>query len=113
MILATVHANGVLTINDSASAIVVAGSVKHETVKFLFPDNWKAYRKTAVFSAYGVEPVSIELDDNDNELYIREDECYIPSAVLSGDNFYVSVTGACGADALKKATTTKAKIEVL
>ena len=108
MICVTVHSNNVLTVNDNVSTNAVSDSVKHETVKFLYPDNWKDYQKTAVFSAEGVEPIYVTLD-RENLMCITEDECYVPFEVLQGDSFYLSVFGVSG-DRL--ATATKAKIEV-
>ena len=113
MICATVHSNNVLTINDSMSAIVVAGSIKHETVKFLYPDNWKDYQKTAIFSANGVENIRVQLKNQNSGLYVADDECYIPFEVLEGNCFYVSLSGMCDDVTLKMAATTRAKIEVL
>lgn len=109
MICVEVLSNNVLTVKGNVSTNAVADSVKHETVKFFYPDNWKDYRKTAVFSAEGVEPVYVTLD-RENMMCITEDECYIPFEVLRGDSFYLSVYGVNG-DRL--ATATKVKIKVL
>ncbi len=109
MISVEVHSNNVLTVRDNTFSNAVSDSVKHETVKFLYSDNWKNYQKTAVFSAEGVEPVNILLS-NENNLCVSEDECYIPFEVLKGDSFMLSVFGVDG-DCL--ATTPRIAIEVL
>lgn len=109
MICVEIQPNNILTVKNDILVNAVSESVKHETIKFLFSDNWKGYQKTAVFSASGVEPINVLLDEA-SELCISKQECYIPFEVLKGDWFYLSVFGVNG-DSL--ATTTKAKIEVL
>lgn len=109
MICVEVHSNNVLTVRDNTFSNAVSDSVKHETVKFLFSDNWNDYQKTAVFSAEGVEPVNVILN-GDNALCLSENECYIPHEVLKGSHFSISVFGVKG-DSL--ATTPKVIIEVL
>lgn len=108
MICVEIHSNNVLTVRDDILSNAVSDSVKHETVKFLFSDNWRDYQKTAVFSAEGVDPINVLLDEDSN-LCLSSDECYIPFEVLTGDSFYLSVFGVKG-DSL--ATTTKIKIRV-
>ena len=109
MICVEVHSNNVLNVRNNTFANAVSDSIKHETVKFLFSDNWKDYQKTAVFSAEGVEPINILLS-GENKLCVAEDECYIPFEVLKSDSFLLSIFGVKG-DSL--ATTTQVKIEVL
>ena len=109
MICVEIQPNNVLTVRNDILVNAVSESVKHETIKFLFSDNWNDYRKTAVFSAEGVDPINVLLDGS-SELCLSSEECYIPFEVLKGDSFYLSVFGIKG-DSL--ATTTKAKIKVL
>lgn len=109
MICVEVHSNNVLAVRNDTFANAVSDSVKHETVKFLFSDNWKDYQKTAVFSAAGVDPINIVLN-GENKLCVAEDECYIPFEVLNGDSFILSVFGVSGESL---ATTTQAEIMVL
>lgn len=108
MICVEVHSNNVLTVRNDTFANAVSDSAKHETIKFLFSDNWKDYQKTAVFSAKGVEPINIVLDAQ-SDLCISDDECYIPFEVLKGDEFTLSVFGVNGE---KLATATQEKIKV-
>ncbi len=108
MISVEVHSNNVLTVRNDTFANAVSDSVKHETVKFLFSDNWKNYQKTAVFSAEGVEPINIVLD-GENELCVSENECYIPFEVLKGDRFMLSVFGVLDESL---ATSTQENIKV-
>ncbi len=109
MILVEVHSNNVLAVRDDTFTNAVSDSVKHETVKFIFPESWSDYQKTAVFSAEGEEPINIVLNSN-NPLNISENECYIPYEVLTGIQFTVSVFGVAGTHV---ATTTRVCIEVL
>lgn len=108
MISVEVHSNNVLTVRDEFFANAVSDSIKHETVKFLFSDNWDNYQKTAVFTADGVEPVCVVLD-NENALCVSENECYIPFEVLESDGFNLSVFGIKGDS---RATSTTVRIEV-
>lgn len=109
MINVEVLSNNKLTVRNDALAKAVSDSIKHETVKFSFADNWKDYLKTAVFSTDEVDAINVALN-RENMMCITEDECYIPHEVLKGRGFYLSVYGVMG-DRL--ATTTKIKIEVL
>jgi len=109
MICVEVHPNNVLTLRDEAYSKVVSDSVKHETVKFLFSDNWKDYTKTAVFTAKDVEPINVLLRA-DNQLCLSDEECYIPFEVLKGNSFTLSVFGVCGD---RIATSTKENIILL
>jgi hypothetical protein len=109
MINVEVLSNNKLTVRNDALAKAVSDSVKHETVKFSFADNWKDYLKTAVFSTDEVDAINVALN-RENMMCISEDECYIPHEVLKGKGFYLSVYGVKG-DSL--ATSTKVKIEVL
>ena len=87
----------------------VSDSVKFDTVRFVFPDSWKDYTKTAVFSDDDGVCVNIILEKG-NDLCINENECYIPHEVLKSHSFGLSVFGILG-DSV--ATTTKVKIPVL
>lgn len=109
MICVEVHSNNVLALRSDTLSNAVSDSIKHETIKFLFPDNWNNYQKTAVFSAVGVEPINVLLCE-ENPLCLSKDECYIPFEVLKGDCFEVSVFGVLDETL---ATTTKEQIEVL
>ena len=109
MINVEVLSNNKLTVRNDALAKAVSDSVKHETVKFSFADNWKDYLKTAVFSTDEVDAINVALN-RENMMCFSEDECYIPHEVLKGKGFYLSVYGVKG-DSL--ATSTKVKIEVL
>ena len=109
MICVEVHSNNVLTVRNNTFSNAVSDSVKHETVKFLFSDNWKDYQKTAVFSAEGVEPINVLLT-TENGLCVAENECYIPFEVLKGERFILSVYGVNGD---KRATSTRVTVEVL
>lgn len=109
MICVEVHSNNVITAYDTALKGAVANGVMHETVKFLFSDNWKPYQKTAVFSAEGVGSINIVLDSQ-NPLCIDENECYIPQEILTCEHFTLSVFGING-DSI--ATATKLEIDVL
>ena len=109
MICVEVHSNNVLALRSDTLSNAVSDSIKHETIKFLFPDNWNNYQKTAVFSAVGVEPINVLLCE-ESPLCLSKDECYIPFEVLKGDCFEVSVFGVLDETL---ATTTKEQIEVL
>lgn len=109
MICVEIHSNNVLTVRDNTFSNAVSDSIKHETVKFLYTDNWKDYQKTAVFAAEGVEPINVVLDEQNNQC-VAHDECYIPFEVLEGDRFTLSVYGVNGDS---RATTTQVQIEVL
>lgn len=109
MICVEVHSNNVLALRSDTLSNAVSDSIKHETIKFSFPDNWNNYQKTAVFSAVGVEPINVLLCE-ENPLCLSKDECYIPFEVLKGDCFEVSVFGVLDETL---ATTTKEQIEVL
>ncbi len=108
MISVEVHSNNVLTVRDEFFANTVSDSIKHETVKFLFSENWDNYQKTAVFTTDGIDPICVVLD-NENALCISENECYIPFEVLKGDGFNLSVFGIKGEH---RATSTTVRIEV-
>ncbi len=109
MLIAEVQKNNILTVRNDTFSCAVANSKNHETVKFIFPDNWKDYQKTAVFGGEGIEPFNIFLS-NENELCISEEECYIPFEVLKGCHFTLSVFGVADN---RLATSTKVVIEVL
>ncbi|MBQ4119532.1 MAG: collagen-like protein [Clostridia bacterium] len=109
MLIVEIHSNNILTVRDDTFACAISDSKKHETVKFLFPESWEKYCKTAVFSAEGVEPINILLDSQ-NALCVSNDECYIPFEVLMGDSFTLSVFGEKDNS---RATTTRVKVDVL
>lgn len=87
----------------------VSDSVKFETVKFSFPDSWKGYSKTAVFSNDDGDTVNVVLGEG-NPLCIDETECYIPYEVLKAPRFYLSAFAVKGESI---ATATKAEVTVL
>ncbi len=87
----------------------IADSVKFETVKFVFPDNWAGYKKTAVFKSKSGFCCNVVLEQ-ENPLCVGEDECYIPHEMLLEDEFNVSVFGVLGESV---ATTTEVKITVI
>ncbi len=109
MICVEVHENNVLALRNNSFSNTVSDSVKHETVKFLFSNNWNDYQKTAVFTAKGGDPINVVLEEG-NPLCLSADECYIPAEVLLTDSFTLSVFGICGE---RLATSTKEKIIVL
>lgn len=86
----------------------VSDSVKFETVKFSFPDNWNGYKKTVVFSDDTGKTLSVILTES-NELCISDDECYVPHEMLKAPCFHISVFGVLG-DSV--ATTVKATVNV-
>ena len=88
---------------------VIADSIKFETVKFVFPDNWAGYKKTAIFKSESGFCCNVVLEQG-NPLCVADDECYIPHEMLVENEFSVSVFGVLG-DSL--ATTTEAKINVI
>ncbi len=88
---------------------IVSGSVKFETIKFLFPDNWNGYEKTVIFSNDDGIQLSVVLSV-ENTLCLSDDECYIPYEVIKSPGFSVSVFGIKG-DSV--ATTTKEFVRVL
>ena len=102
MINAQVLENGTIQISEST----VSDSVRYETIKFSFPQKWKSYTKTAVFSN-GDTVLSVILN-LDSEL--DEDECLIPSEVIKPPGFRVSVFGISGDS---RATTTEATVTVI
>ena len=109
MLIVEIHSNNILTVRDETFACAVSDSKKHETVKFLFPNSWEKYSKTAVFSAENVPPINILLNA-ENALCVSEDECYIPFEVLKGDSFELSLFGERDNSL---ATTTRVKVDVL
>ena len=86
----------------------ISDGVKFETVKFIFPEKWLKYKKTAVFKGENGKCINVVLD-RENQLCLSENECYIPHEMLKGEYFFISVFGTLD-DSL--ATTTKEKIEV-
>lgn len=102
MINAQVLENGTIQISKST----VSDSVRYETIKFSFPQKWKSYTKTAVFSN-GDTVLSVILN-LDSEL--DGDECLIPSEVIKPPGFTVSVFGISGDS---RATTTEATVTVM
>lgn len=103
MIYTEIKSNGEIQVFDNT----VSDSVKYETMKFKFPKEWNGYEKTAVFR-YGDEIYNVVLD-KDNDLYISDDECYIPHEVIKSPMFTVSLFAIKGDS---KATTAQAAITV-
>lgn len=87
----------------------ISDSAKFDTVKFIFPENWNGFQKTAVFKGVDNQIFNVVLN-SDNNLCIGENECYIPHEVLKAPGFKLSVFGVLG-DSI--ATTTEAEIKVL
>lgn len=87
----------------------ISDSVKFHTIKFGFPESWNGYVKTAVFAFGDEAPINVILEEG-NELYLGDNECYIPHEVLKTPRFSVSVYGMLG-DSV--ATTAKAYVEVI
>lgn len=70
----------------------ISDSKRHEKIKFLFPDSWNGYQKTAVFR-YDDETIVTVVLNTKNELCTDEDECFIPHEVIQVPKFTVSVFG--------------------
>ena len=103
MICAEIKNNGEISVYEST----VSDGVKHETVKFKFPTEWKDYKKTAVFGYEGnIYNVTLDMQ---NVLCVSEDECYIPHEVLKPPMFTLSVFGVQGD---KIATTEQIGVKV-
>lgn len=109
MICLEVHTNNTMTPKNSDNLKLVSDSIKHETVKFFFGNEWEKYQKTAVFSAEGLEPINIVLN-KESPYCISEDQCYIPFEVLKGDYFKISVFGVFGESL---ATTNNVEVTLL
>ena len=103
MLTAEIFENGKIAVTGST----VSDSVKHEGIKFIFPDSWKSYTKTAVFSC-GDTVINLLLDVS-NGLCIDEDTCYIPHEVIKYPAFKVSVFGVLGD---KRATAEECEVRV-
>ena len=104
MLIAEILPNEQISLSDT----VVADSIKHQKVKFIFSDEWEGYQKTAVF---GFEEQSYNVVLNaENDLCTAEDECYVPFEVLKAPYFTISVFGVSGESRI---TTTKANVKVL
>ena len=88
---------------------VISDSVKFDTVRFSFPESWKSYEKTVVFSNDAGIQLNILLNSQ-NPLCVGKDECYIPHEVLKTPGFSVSVFGIKD-DSV--ATTTKKFVKVI
>ncbi len=88
---------------------VISDSVKFETARFTFPDNWAGYKKTAVFKGESGACYNIVLE-KENPLCVAENECYIPYEMLVEDKFFISAFGVLG-DSL--VTTTEVEITVI
>lgn len=88
---------------------VISDSVKFETVKFAFPNNWAGYKKTAVFKVESGACYNIVLE-KENPLCVAENECYIPHEVLVEDKFFISAFGVSGDSLI---TTTEVEITVI
>lgn len=87
----------------------ISDSAKFDTVKFMFPESWNGFQKTAVFKGVDNQIFNVVLN-SDNDLCIGENECYIPHEVLKTPSFKLSVFGV-SEDSV--ATTTEAEIKVL
>ena len=103
MIYTEIKSNGEIQVFDNT----VSDSVKYETMKFRFPKEWNGYEKTAVFR-YGDEVYNVVLN-KDSDLYINDDECYIPHEVIKSPMFTVSLFAISGES---MATTAQAAITV-
>lgn len=79
---------------------IVAGSVGYLKAKFNFKDGqWGACKKAASFW----------LNDEESAVLLdKSDMCLIPSEVLVGEKFYVSLTGASNGFTI---TTNKTKVK--
>lgn len=104
MINANIYDNKLFVENST-----VSDSVKFDTVKFTFPDNWRGYTKTALFKTENGETIKVVLDAA-NPLCLNENECYIPYEVIKSPCFYLSVFGVLGESV---ATTTQVRVPVL
>ncbi len=104
MLIAEILPNEQITVSET----VVADSIKHEKVKFIFSDEWEGYQKTAVFG-FDEQSYNVVLNA-ENDLCTAEDECYVPFEVLKAPYFTISVFGVLGESRI---TTTKAKVKVL
>ena len=104
MIKADILENGSILINEKA----VSDSVKFETVRFAFPDDWDSLEKTVVFKN-GDTAVCIVLNSA-NEYCVSENECYVPFEVINPPEFTVSVFGI--KDGIR-ATTARGKVQVI
>lgn len=87
MLNARIENNGDIIVLDNT----VSDSIKHESVRFTFPKEWEGYQKTAVFG-YGEKKYNVVLNEN-NDLCIGENECYIPSEVIKSPSFSLSAFG--------------------
>ena len=87
MIYAQVTERGKLKTYESA----VSDSIKFETIKFEFPNQWAGLTKTAVFRNSN-QTLSVVFDES-NSLCVSDDECYVPHEMLTGEDFTVSVFG--------------------
>lgn len=104
MLIAEILPNEQISLSDT----VVADSIKHQKVKFVFSPEWEKYEKTAIFSNDS-ETYNVVLN-SENNMCISENECYIPFEVLKPPYFTVSVFGVSGESRI---TTTKANVKVL
>ncbi|MDD6479320.1 MAG: hypothetical protein PUF48_05890 [Oscillospiraceae bacterium] len=104
MLTAEIMENGQIVVSGNT----VSDSVKHEKIRFMFPDSWKNYQKTAVFGFEDTK-VSVVLSP-ENSLCTGENECYIPFEVINSPGFTVSVFGSQG-DSL--ATSARGEVRVI
>lgn len=104
MIRAEILSDNSMVIYDQT----VSDSVKHETIKFSFPNTWEGYVKTVVFSL-GETILNVVLEDS-NSLCISEEECYVPFEVIKSPAFTVSVFGTKDE---RRVTSTKGTVKVL
>ena len=78
---------------------IVSGTVGYLSAVFAFSDDWRDCRKAASFW----------LNDTEHAVLLDEsDSCVIPEEILTGDRFFVSVTGMKSG---YKITTNKTKVK--
>lgn len=105
MINAEVLPNNTISLNEK----VVGDSKGFETIRFTFPESWKDFAKTAVFSHEAEGTYAVFLDEN-NDYCVDNTTCYIPFSVLKTPGFSVSVFGNCNE---KLATANKVFVSVI
>lgn len=104
MIYAEILPNNTLKVKETT----VSDGILFDKISFIFPDSWKNYTKTAVFSVEDTV-LSVVLNSN-NTLCTGTDQCIIPFEVLCEPQFYISVFGILGDS---RATTTREPVRVL
>ena len=87
---------------DCDFSFIVAGSAGYLRAKFYFTEDWDGCKKAASFWIGDAEH-AVLLNEND--------ECVIPTEVLKGEKFAISVTGLGGRVGHQyKITTNKIKV---